>query len=107
MHQIYNDLIVKIIKPNKNETNEIYGNETKDDFSIISFKNLVLISFSYCIYLDAFEMNKQILKNNKKRLHNHPEYQSLDNSSNEKIYTLVLDMDETLIHFFDVRFFKI
>lgn len=102
MHQVYNDLLQFIVKLHNKEVFESNFEDNNEEVNMILFKNLALICTSYCLYLDAYELNKQILKNNKKRIHNHPEYQSL-NENNNKSYTLVLDMDETLIHYFDVR----
>ena len=85
---------------------------TISNLSIDEFINLVQNSISYClcpaINLETFNFNNpkpnvNIYKNKNK--HNHPENQELPPIENKnKQYCLVLDMDETLIHFFDVIF---
>lgn len=82
------------------------------DIDMQDFKELVIKSVAYCI-CPSLEQDIVYFYNPKpisminynrpgKDNHNHPENTELPKLSKDKEYCLVLDMDETLIHFFDV-----
>jgi hypothetical protein len=82
------------------------------DIDLADFKELVIKSVAYCI-CPSLEQDIIYFYNPKpisminyikpgKDIHNHPENTELPKFSKDKEYCLVLDMDETLIHFFDV-----
>lgn len=94
-------------------THNIYSNNNpiinNKFYSIEEYSDLVINSVAYnlCPGLNHENFNflnpKQLtVFNRNKDKHNHPENMELQPISNKKKYTLVLDMDETLIHFFDV-----
>ena len=108
-------LISNSVLINKDNTvnSVISNNSNVHELDIYKFKELVLESVAYCIcpsfeQQDTFSHSNQKpismnnYKGNKAEIYNHPEFTDLPKMK-DKEYSLVLDMDETLIHFFDVR----
>lgn len=71
---------------------------------IEDFIGLVIKSVSYCLcpglHFDSFNFIPKNNKNSNKIIHQ----ENTELPKCEKPYCLVLDMDETLIHYFDVNF---
>ncbi len=101
-----NNLSISINKENGNISKMTY-------LKLEEFCPIVINSVSYCIcpglnhelfnYINPKPIS--IVKSLKDK-HNHPEGAELPPMEEGKKYCLVLDMDETLIHFFDVSFIK-
>lgn len=101
-----------IINQTSINTPNILTNTNIPDLDLTEFIDLALkgVSFCLCPSLDQENINlahpkpvsMSISRKSYKEEHNLPENTELPKTSN-KDYCLVLDMDETLIHFFDVR----